>query len=199
MNRLDQASDPKSEHLTHQNIATTPDGTAISCSRIGTGDPVVLVHGITESAASFEPVAQRLAASHEVITLDLRGHSESGKADTYDLAAMASDVLAVVAAAGVEPPHLVEHSLGGAVVTAAGASGTVASVIDIDQSLQLGAFKDQLMGAEAMLRDSEQYRLVLDAMFEMIGGELLPAEERQRLEELRRADHNVERANSFWQ
>ena len=75
--------------------------------RIGAGDPVVLVHGITESAASFEPVAQRLAASHEVITLDLRGHGESGKADTYDLAAMASDVLAVVAVAGVESPHLV--------------------------------------------------------------------------------------------
>jgi pimeloyl-ACP methyl ester carboxylesterase len=199
MNRLDQASDPKSGHMTHQNIATTPAGMAISWSRIGTGDPVVLVHGITESAASFEPVAQRLAASHEVITLDLRGHGESGKADTYDLAAMATDVLAVVAAAGVEPPHLVGHSLGGTVATAAGASGTVASVIDIDQSLQLGAFKDQLMGAEAMLRDSEQYRLVLDAMFEMMGGELLPAEERQRLEELRRADHNVERANSFWQ
>jgi pimeloyl-ACP methyl ester carboxylesterase len=177
--------------MTHQNIATAPDGTAISWSRIGAGDPVVLVHGITESAASFEPVAQRLAASHEVITLDLRGHGESGKADTYDLAAMASDVLAVVAVAGVESPHLVGHSLGGAVVTATGASGTVASVIDIDQSMQLGAFKDQLIGAEAMLRDSEQYTLVLDAMFEMMGGELLPSEERQRLDELRRADQDV--------
>jgi pimeloyl-ACP methyl ester carboxylesterase len=104
---------------------------------------------------------------------------------------MASDVLTVVAVAGVEPPHLVGHSLGGAVVTAAGASGTVASVIDIDQSLQLGAFKEQLMGAEAMLRDSEQYALVLDAMFEMMDGELLPAEERRRLDELSRADHDV--------
>jgi pimeloyl-ACP methyl ester carboxylesterase len=53
----------------------------------------VLVHGITESAASFDPVTERLAAHHDVITLDLRGHGESGNASTYDLVAMAGDVI----------------------------------------------------------------------------------------------------------
>ena len=58
-----------------------------------------------------------------VITLDLRGHGESGSAADYGLAAMAGDVAAVVSAAGAAAaPHLVGHSLGGAVVTAAGAA-----------------------------------------------------------------------------
>lgn len=177
--------------MTHQDIVTTSDGTEIAWSRTGAGDPVILVHGITESAASFDPVAERLSSTHEVITLDLRGHGESGRADSYDLAAMASDVLSVIDAADVEPPHLVGHSLGGAVVSVAGSAVAGASVIDLDQSLDLGAFKDQLMSAAEMINDPDQYTLVLDAMFEMMGGELLSTGERERLGKLRRADHEV--------
>lgn len=177
--------------MSHQQTALAPDGTSIAWSRTGSGDPVVLVHGITESAASFDPVTALLAATHEVIALDLRGHGESASADTYDLAAMAGDVAAVCAAAGVRRPHLVGHSLGGAVVTAAGSMLDVASVVDIDQSLQLDAFKEQLVAAEAMLRDPAQYQLVVDAMFETMTGELLPADEQARIAALRRADQEV--------
>lgn len=177
--------------MSHQNTATAPDGTSIAWSRVGTGDPVVLVHGITESAASFDPITERLAARNEVITLDLRGHGESGLAADYGLGAMAGDVAAVCTAAGVARPHLVGHSLGGAVVTAAGSMLDVASVVDIDQSLQLDTFKAQLAPAEEMLRDPGQYQLVVDAMFEMMMGELLPADERARIDRLRRADHDV--------
>jgi pimeloyl-ACP methyl ester carboxylesterase len=175
----------------HQQTALTPDGTSIAWSRTGNGDPVVLVHGITEAAASFEPVTALLAATHEVIALDLRGHGESSAADTYDLAAMAGDVATVCAAAGVNRPHLVGHSLGGAVVTAAGSMFDVASVVDVDQSLRLDAFKEQLAPAEAMLRDSAQYQLVVDAMFEMMMGEMLPAHEQARIAALRHADQEV--------
>jgi pimeloyl-ACP methyl ester carboxylesterase len=177
--------------MRHQQTALTPDGTSIAWSRTGNGDPVVLVHGITEAAASFEPVTALLAATHEVIALDLRGHGESSAADTYDLAAMAGDVATVCAAAGVNRPHLVGHSLGGAVVTAAGSMFDVASVVDVDQSLRLDAFKEQLAPAEAMLRDSAQHQLVVDAMFEMMMGEMLPAHEQARIAALRHADQEV--------
>ncbi len=178
--------------MTHQHTATAPDGTTIAWSQTGDdGDPVVLVHGITESAASFEPVTARLETTHQVITFDLRGHGESGRSGTYDLAAMAGDVAVVSAAAGAARPHLVGHSLGGAVVTAAGSMLDVASVVDVDQSLRLDSFKAQLAPAEAMLRDPEQYQLVIDAMFEMMMGELLSADEKTRVTALRRADHDV--------
>lgn len=177
--------------MPHQHTATAADGTTIAWSRTGSGEPVVLVHGITESASSLDPIAARLAPTHDVITLDLRGHGESGLTSHYDLASMATDLAAVVAAAGVERPHLVGHSLGGAVVTAAGSMLDVASVVDIDQSLQLDAFKAQLMPAEAMLRDPEQYQVVIDAIFEAMMGELLSTEEQARVNALRRADHEV--------
>ena len=177
--------------MAHQHTTSAADGTTIAWSRSGSGEPVVLVHGITESAASFDPIVARLADTREVITLDLRGHGESGLAAAYDLGAMASDVAAVMAASGIERPHLVGHSLGGAVVTAAGSMLDVASVVDIDQSLQLDAFKEQLAPAEAMLRDPEQYQLVVDAMFEVMMGDLLSADEQARVNGLRRAEHEV--------
>lgn len=177
--------------MRHLHRTDAPDGTPIAWSEEGAGDPVVLVHGITESASSWDPVTERLASSHRVITLDLRGHGESGRADSYDLAAMAGDVVAVAAAAGADRPHLVGHSLGGAVVTAAGSMLDVASVVDVDQSLQLDAFKEQLVAAEPLLRDPSQYQLVVDAMFESMMGELLPADEQARIGALRRADHEV--------
>lgn len=177
--------------MRHQHTATAADGTSIAWSRTGAGEPVVLVHGITESAASFDPVTERLATSNEVITLDLRGHGESATAATYDLAAMVGDLVAVLAAAGVERPHLVGHSLGGAVVTAAGSALDVGSVVDVDQSLRLDDLKAQLMPAEPMLRDPEQYQLVVDAMFEMMMGDRLDADEAVRINGLRRASHEV--------
>jgi len=182
--------------MAHQHTDSAADGTTIAWSTTGSGDPVVLVHGITESAASWDPVVERLSPTHEVITLDLRGHGESGGADTYALDAMAGDVLAVVAAAGATGAHLVGHSLGGIVVTAAGAAaGSVgidlSSVVDVDQSLQLGSFKEQIVAVEAMLRDPEQYRAVVDAMFEMMSGEMLSADEVARVNALRRAEHEV--------
>ena len=177
--------------MAHQHVTAAADGTTISWSRTGFGEPVVLVHGITESAASFDPVIDRLADTNELITLDLRGHGESGLAAAYDLGAMATDIAAVIGAAGLDRPHLVGHSLGGAAVTAAGSMLDVASVVDIDQSLRLDTFKEQLAPAEAMLHDPEQYQLVVDAMFETMMGEVLSADERDRVNGLRRARHEV--------
>lgn len=175
----------------HQQRATAADGTEIAWSRTGTGAPVVLVHGITESASSFEPVTRRLATTNEVITLDLRGHGDSGAADHYDLVSMAGDVATVVAAAEVTNPHIVGHSLGGMVATAAGSMLPFASIVNVDQSLALASFKAQLMPAEAMLRDPDQYHLVVDAMFQTMMGEQLAPEEAERINGLRRADHRV--------
>lgn len=177
--------------MAHQHTTSAPDGTSIAWSRAGSGPPVVLVHGITESAASFAPITERLAATNEVITLDLRGHGESANASTYDLMSMAGDVGAVLAAAGVERPQIVGHSLGGIVATAAGSVLPFAGIVDVDQSLQLDAFKAQLMPAEPMLRDPAQYQLVIDAVFESMTGDRLSADEVARVNGLRHADHEV--------
>lgn len=177
--------------MSHDQMTTAPDGTTIAWSMSGSGSPVILVHGITENASSFGSITDRLAEQHQVVSLDLRGHGESGLADSYDLASMAGDVLTVIAAAGVSRPHLVGHSLGGAVVSAVGAAADVASIVNIDQSLQLGSFKDLLAPAEPMLRDPDQYHLVINGMFEAMMGDKLSADEAQRINGLRNPQQDV--------
>ena len=45
--------------------------------RWGKGDPVVVLHGFTQSGASWLPMARRLSADHLVVAVDLPGHGAS--------------------------------------------------------------------------------------------------------------------------
>lgn len=95
------------------------------------GDPVVLVHGYGGDKNSWLFVQQPLSAGRTVYAIDLPGHGESGK-DVGDgsLETLARAVLGFLGELGIERAHLVGHSLGGAVVTAAAAAdpSRVASV-----------------------------------------------------------------------
>lgn len=174
-------------------IVSAPDGTEIHYDVVGAqgNSAILLVHGITESSQSWAPITERLAESNRVVTLDLRGHGQSGTADRYDLEAMAGDVVAVAMAEDLELPHIVGHSLGGAVVSAVGAAMPVRSVTNVDQSLQLGAFKEGLQPAESMLRDPGTFPAVIEGLFADMAGTMLTDGELTRLTSLRRADQDV--------
>lgn len=82
----------------------------------GSGPPVVLVHGIGDSSATWAPVIQAMARRHLVIAPDLLGHGSSDKprAD-YSVAAYANGIRDLLGVLGVERATLVGHSLGGGV------------------------------------------------------------------------------------
>lgn len=169
------------------------DGTAIEYDDHpgGSGTPVLLVHGITENATSWDPLIDRLTPGRRVVAMDLRGHGRSGTAAHYDLEAMAGDVAAVSMSLGLDRPHLVGHSLGGIVVSAVGAALPVSSVVNVDQSLQLDGFKEQLMPFETQLRDPETFPLVIGGIFEMMVGDKLAPAEIARISAARRPDQDV--------
>ena len=173
---------------------TAADGTTIAYEQHGetkgASPTVVLVHGITEQQHNWDPIVDRLRATHHVVTVDLRGHGASGQAASYDLAAMAGDVAAVIAAVGVERPHLVGHSLGGMVVTALGAAMPVSSIVNVDQSLDLSAFKAQVAPLQAMLEDPASFPAVIAELFDALAG-ALDGDERSRIEALRRPDQRA--------
>jgi pimeloyl-ACP methyl ester carboxylesterase len=173
-------------------IATAADGAELAYVVDGAGPDLVLVHGITESRHSWDPLIPALAASHRVIRPDLRGHGESARQAPYDLLTMADDLAAVVAAAGAEAPAVVGHSLGGAVVTAYAAAGhPCRAVVNIDQALQLGGFKDALAPIEPMLRaDDGSFRAAINMVFGLLDGALPPAE-RARLDASSSPEHEV--------
>jgi pimeloyl-ACP methyl ester carboxylesterase len=84
------------------------------------GDPrlpvLLLVHGITSSSATWDPVIPILAEHAHVIAPDLLGHGESDKprAD-YSLGALASGLRDLLERLGHDRVSVVGHSLGGGV------------------------------------------------------------------------------------
>jgi pimeloyl-ACP methyl ester carboxylesterase len=93
-------------------------GIGIHYEVAGRGTPVLLHHGLADSAFTWERTGwvERLATHHRVIRMDARGHGESDKPhepEAYAPEAMVGDVLAVLDAVGEEAVHFVGYSMGG--------------------------------------------------------------------------------------
>jgi pimeloyl-ACP methyl ester carboxylesterase len=88
----------------------------------GSGRPgVLLIHGLSNTAWSWTPVARRIAASRRTIAMDLRGHGLSdAPTDRYEPATLAADAIAVAEGSGALDG-------GGVVVAGHGFGGIVAA------------------------------------------------------------------------
>jgi pimeloyl-ACP methyl ester carboxylesterase len=83
----------------------------------GSGRPAVLLsHGFAATSAMFAANVPAIAADHEVITWDLRGHGHSDSPadpDSYSAAAALADMAALLTSRGLDRAVLGGHSLGG--------------------------------------------------------------------------------------
>jgi esterase len=79
----------------------------------GAGPPLAILHGLFGSGRNWASIAQRLAAHHRVVALDLRNHGASPWAGGMDYAELAEDVLATMLVLGHRCFALLGHSLGG--------------------------------------------------------------------------------------
>lgn len=83
--------------------------------RTGTqGRPVLLLHPLALSGAVWDPVAEYLGTSHQVLALDARGHGESAWDGTeFTVDDMAADAAAVIEDFGAGPADVIGLSMGG--------------------------------------------------------------------------------------
>ncbi|MER6948450.1 alpha/beta fold hydrolase [Nonomuraea sp. NPDC000554] len=115
-------------------VNVRPPGLApmtVAYERRGTGEPVVLLHGIGANRQAWDAVMPSLTAEHEVITVDLPGFGESPDLPDglpHDLPTVVAGLGAVFAALGLERPHVVGHSLGGLIALRLGQAGLARSV-----------------------------------------------------------------------
>ncbi|WP_055589589.1 alpha/beta fold hydrolase [Peterkaempfera griseoplana] len=99
------------------------DGTAISCRRIGSGPPVVMVHNSGGGLHSWQPVAERLADRFELWTPARRGYAPSGPGRSpKSFADEVGDLRALIDRIG-RPVHLAGLSYGATVALHAAAAG----------------------------------------------------------------------------
>jgi pimeloyl-ACP methyl ester carboxylesterase len=103
----------------------------LAFERHGSGEPLVLVHGVTHRRQAWYPVLEELAEQREVILVDLPGHGQSpalvpdGRPVADVLREQFKDFLTEQ---GLERPHIAGNSLGGLVALIAGVEGDARSV-----------------------------------------------------------------------
>jgi pimeloyl-ACP methyl ester carboxylesterase len=95
----------------------TNDVVSIHWDERGAGEPLVLIMGYAARSAHWgEDFRDRLAGRFRVISLDNRGTGESDRpAEDWTMDDMATDVIAVMDAAGLKDAHIAGISMGGMV------------------------------------------------------------------------------------
>ena len=135
---------------TFSHHTTRANGVRLHYVMGGEGDPVVLLHGWSQTWRGWRKVMPALAERHTVIAPDLRGMGDSEKPQGgYDGLTVAEDVLQLVRGLGFERFHLVAHDVGGwaAYPLAASYPEAVRSLAMVD-SLPPGLGLDELSVTE---------------------------------------------------
>jgi pimeloyl-ACP methyl ester carboxylesterase len=120
---------------------TTVDGAAIAYRTWGEpgGRALVLVHGGAAHSRWWDHIGPLLADGRLVVAIDLSGHGDSARRESYSLDQWAREVLAVAEDAGIAtPPTVVGHSLGGLVTLRAAVlfGSRIEGVVVIDSPIR---------------------------------------------------------------
>src|SRR4051794_2719083 len=98
--------------------------------RGGSGPPLVLVHGVTDTWRTWELVLDELERHHDVLAPTLPGHAGGPSLDGHlDIDVLCGGVERAMDDAGVDRAHLVGNSLGGYVALHLAARGRATSVV----------------------------------------------------------------------
>src|SRR5438876_3009723 len=92
------------------------NGIQLGYQVLGTGSPLVLLHGGFGSVEMFGPNVELLAAGRRVVGVDLQSHGRSPATDRpMRFETMADDVADLIRGLGFEQAAIMGFSLGGAV------------------------------------------------------------------------------------
>jgi pimeloyl-ACP methyl ester carboxylesterase len=137
---------------------------------LGSGRPLILLHGGLGSGEMFGPVLPALADHHHVVLVDLQGHGRTADIDRpIDVRLMADDIAALIDHLGLDRPDLVGYSLGGGVAfhTAVRHPAKVGRLVMASANMRRDAIYPEMLeqqgqvsaAAAEFLRDTPMYQL----------------------------------------
>lgn len=142
----------------------TTDGTRIAYDDLGSGRPLVLLHGLMAHRGFFS-LQRELARDFRLITIDLRGHGESGRnGSSPTVEQLADDVASIVEDKGLRDAVIVGWSLGASVLwhlLTGRAAVTFAGAVVVDMTArvlnedgwELGLSSEQCEARRIAIRD----------------------------------------------
>src|SRR5687768_8892939 len=104
-------------------------------NRAGSGDPLLLLHGIGSTHADFAALRPQLDSRYRVLAPDLPGHGRSAALPHHaTIAAITDAVEADLDELGVRSVHVLGNSIGARVALELAARGRARSVVAISPS-----------------------------------------------------------------
>jgi len=102
----------------------------------GSGQPLIILHGLFGSSDNWRGLAKKLAAHAQVISIDLRNHGQSPHSEKISYGDMASDVVKLIKALGLTQVDVIGHSIGGkvAMTLAARAPEVIRRLVIVDMA-----------------------------------------------------------------
>lgn len=106
--------------------------------KIGSGQPLIILHGLFGSLDNWQTHGKKLAEYFEVYLVDQRNHGESGWSDDFDYDFMAEDLKEFIDDHDLDDVILIGHSMGGktAMRYAQQYSGRIAKMIIVDMGVK---------------------------------------------------------------
>jgi pimeloyl-ACP methyl ester carboxylesterase len=81
--------------------------------KLGSGQPLVILHGLFGSSDNWQSLAKEWAESFEVYLVDLRNHGHSPHSEEMNYEVMAEDVAELFEEENIQDAILLGHSMGG--------------------------------------------------------------------------------------
>jgi pimeloyl-ACP methyl ester carboxylesterase len=88
------------------------DGVRLHYKHVGSGDPLILLHGNSEDHTIFDPLSVKLKDYFSVYAIDSRNHGQSQEIEEIKYEFMASDTFKFIKALGLQPAYVVGFSDG---------------------------------------------------------------------------------------
>ncbi|GAC1610970.1 MAG: alpha/beta fold hydrolase [Mycobacteriales bacterium] len=150
---------------------------------------IVLIHGMTFSKETWNPIVDRLRDRFRCLAVDLPGHGGSTGSGA-DPQAVVARIHATVEARAVTRPVIVGHSAGALHATGYGATHDTTGVVNVDQPLRVGPFAGFVQQLAPALRGPEFINAFVP-FAASIGVGRLPEPERQRVLSTQRIDQQL--------
>ena len=83
--------------------------------RIGTGEPILILHGLFGSSDNWMTIATGLKDLGRIYLLDLRNHGRSPHSDLFNYSTMSEDVYEFLGDLNIRRITLIGHSMGGVI------------------------------------------------------------------------------------
>jgi pimeloyl-ACP methyl ester carboxylesterase len=130
------------------------NGVNLYYETLGTGRPLILLHGGLGSGQMFGPNLPLLAKGRQVITVDLQAHGRTADVDRpLSTELMAGDIAALIEHLTLERPDLMGYSLGGgvALITALRHPELVGKLVVVSAPIRRSAFYPEILGQQGQV------------------------------------------------